>query len=106
MMRVRFRKSFISYIQARNLCEKKDNGARKTIELPEEPTNCCMSGCQNCVWIQYASELTKILNDGGEQAREIVLQKIADPSLKMFLRMELQNLDQAKPETPAEPKSD
>ncbi|XP_058123649.1 oxidoreductase-like domain-containing protein 1 [Anopheles coustani] len=64
-----------------------------TPELPPEPTTCCMSGCQNCVWIQYAAELTKILNDGGEKARELVLEKISDPSLKMFLRMELQNIE-------------
>ncbi|XP_049540877.1 oxidoreductase-like domain-containing protein 1 [Anopheles darlingi] len=66
-------------------------------ELPPEPTTCCMSGCQNCVWIQYAAELTKILDDGGEKAREIVLQRIEDPSLKMFLRMELQNMPPSKP---------
>ncbi|KFB48707.1 hypothetical protein ZHAS_00016708 [Anopheles sinensis] len=52
-----------------------------------------MSGCQNCVWIQYAAELTKILNDGGDKARELVLEKISDPSLKMFLKMELQNIE-------------
>uniref|UniRef100_A0A182PP41 Oxidoreductase-like domain-containing protein n=1 Tax=Anopheles epiroticus TaxID=199890 RepID=A0A182PP41_9DIPT len=60
--------------------------------LPPEPTTCCMSGCQNCVWIQYAADLTKILDDGGEKAREIVLEKISDPSLKMFLKLELQNM--------------
>uniref|UniRef100_A0A8D8MNM4 Oxidoreductase-like domain-containing protein 1 n=1 Tax=Culex pipiens TaxID=7175 RepID=A0A8D8MNM4_CULPI len=103
MMGVRIRKSLMSYFQMRYLCSKKGTG--KTIELPEEPTNCCMSGCQNCVWIQYASELTKILDDGGEQAREIVLQKISDPSLKIFLRMELQNIDSAQSDAPTEPKS-
>uniref|UniRef100_A0AAG5DFD5 Oxidoreductase-like domain-containing protein n=1 Tax=Anopheles atroparvus TaxID=41427 RepID=A0AAG5DFD5_ANOAO len=67
-----------------------------TPELPPEPTTCCMSGCQNCVWIQYAAELTKILNDGGEKARELVLEKISDPSLKMFLKIELQNIEHPK----------
>ncbi|KXJ79869.1 hypothetical protein RP20_CCG027596 [Aedes albopictus] len=79
-----------------------DSNPGKHIELPPEPTTCCMSGCQNCVWIEYANELTKLLDDGGEQAREIVLQKITDPSLKMFLRMELQNLEGAKKEPPSE----
>ncbi|XP_058067222.1 oxidoreductase-like domain-containing protein 1 [Anopheles bellator] len=78
------------------------NDATKTDnvpELPPEPTTCCMSGCQNCVWIQYAAELTKILDDGGDAAREIVLQKITDPSLKMFLKMELQNMPPGKDDT-------
>lgn len=57
-----------------------------------------MSGCQNCVWIQYAADLTKMLDDGGEKAREIVLEKISDPSLKMFLKIELQNIQSTKPE--------
>ncbi|XP_050075946.1 oxidoreductase-like domain-containing protein 1 [Anopheles maculipalpis] len=69
-------------------------------ELPPEPTTCCMSGCQNCVWIQYAADLTKMLDDGGEKAREIVLEKISDPSLKMFLKMELQNIQPTKTEDP------
>ncbi|XP_053676490.1 oxidoreductase-like domain-containing protein 1 [Anopheles nili] len=73
------------------------NGSDGSIpELPPEPTTCCMSGCQNCVWIQYAADLTKILNDGGDKARDIVLQKISDPSLKMFLKIELQNLQSEK----------
>lgn len=67
-----------------------------SLQLPPEPTTCCMSGCQNCVWIQYAADLTKILDDGGEKAREIVLEKISDPSLKMFLKMELQNMPPSK----------
>ncbi|EAT33859.1 AAEL013871-PC [Aedes aegypti] len=94
-------------ILARNFSAGKDGKGNndptgKNIELPPEPTTCCMSGCQNCVWIQYANELTKLLDDGGEQAREIVLQKITDPSLKMFLRMELQNLHSVKKEPPSE----
>uniref|UniRef100_A0A182K3B7 Oxidoreductase-like domain-containing protein n=1 Tax=Anopheles christyi TaxID=43041 RepID=A0A182K3B7_9DIPT len=70
--------------------------ALRLIVLPPEPTTCCMSGCQNCVWIQYAADLTKILDDGGEKARAIVLEKISDPSLKMFLKMELQNMPPSK----------
>uniref|UniRef100_A0A8W7P3S6 Oxidoreductase-like domain-containing protein n=1 Tax=Anopheles coluzzii TaxID=1518534 RepID=A0A8W7P3S6_ANOCL len=86
---------------AYRFCSSSTNGPDRTAddsvpELPPEPTTCCMSGCQNCVWIQYAADLTKILDDGGEKAREIVLEKISDPSLKMFLKMELQNMPPSK----------
>lgn len=55
---------------------------------PEPPVNCCMSGCANCVWIVYAEELKNYYNDGGEAARE-ALEKIENPSLKAFLKLEL-----------------
>ncbi|KDR24304.1 hypothetical protein L798_06766 [Zootermopsis nevadensis] len=63
------------------------------VSLPEEPTTCCMSGCANCVWIQYAEELSKIYADGGEKARSIILSKVSDPNTRAFLMMELKRLD-------------
>lgn len=80
------------------LCKPRFNSSSKERDpppptLPEEPTNCCMSGCANCVWIEYAKELTKIYSDGGDKAKELILQKITDPSLKMFLQMELRALE-------------
>lgn len=60
--------------------------------LPEEPQNCCMSGCANCVWIEYAKELTRIYSDGGSKAQKLILEKISDPSLKVFLQIELKSL--------------
>lgn len=47
-----------------------------------------MSGCANCVWITYAQELAAIYKDG-EQASERVMRAIDDPSLKIFLNLEL-----------------
>lgn len=63
-------------------------------QLPEEPTTCCMSGCDNCVWIQYAKELTDLYRDSGAQARKILKEKIKDPSIQMFLQLELKKLEQ------------
>ena len=59
------------------------------IQIPDPPTTCCMSGCANCVWIEYAKELASIYKDGG-QAAEKVMNAIDDPNLKIFLSLELQ----------------
>lgn len=39
---------------------------------PEEPDNCCMSGCVNCVWDRYREELEEWAEKSAE-ARERVL---------------------------------
>ena len=57
-------------------------------ELPPPPTDCCMSGCANCVWVSYAEELARLYRDGG-RAAEQVLQAVQDPSLRIFLSLEL-----------------
>ncbi len=56
---------------------------------PEPPTNCCMSGCANCVWIEYSDEL-KIYysSDGAARAREQI-QQIEDPNLRAYLLLEI-----------------
>lgn len=61
-------------------------------DLPEEPTDCCMSGCANCVWIQYAEELRRKFCSSDQELREIIINKISDPNMKVFLSMELENL--------------
>ena len=58
-----------------------------SLELPPQPTDCCMSGCSNCVWLVYAEQLAQIYKDGG-LAAEQVLEAIEDPSLKIFLSLE------------------
>lgn len=61
-------------------------------ELPEEPTTCCMSGCANCVWIEYADKIRSILaNSDSKQVSQMVLDKIKDPNMKAFLSMELKS---------------
>lgn len=82
---------------SRLLCDLKTTNAT----LPEEPTNCCQSGCANCVWVKYAEEMSAIFKDGGAKAQQIILEKVTDPGMKAFLQMELRNL-----KTKEEPKGD
>lgn len=67
-----------------------------SLKLPEEPSNCCMSGCENCVWKKYAEDLTDLYQDSGEQAKKVILEKIKDPSMQVFLKMELEFLTKKK----------
>lgn len=60
-------------------------------KLPEEPTTCCMSGCANCVWIEYAEKVKNVLGDKDSRYIELVLEKIQDPNMKAFLSMELKS---------------
>lgn len=56
---------------------------------PEPPVDCCMSGCANCVWIMYANELRKYYEKDGNERAKKEIEKIENPSLKMFLKLEL-----------------
>ncbi|XP_076054753.1 uncharacterized protein LOC143033331 [Oratosquilla oratoria] len=56
---------------------------------PEAPSTCCMSGCANCVWIDYADALAKYYKDGGKKAKEAIEKEVTDPNMKAFLTLEL-----------------
>lgn len=74
--------------------ETEENKMKEIEEvLLEPPTNCCMSGCSNCVWISYAENLANLTKDGGEQAMKLIEKNVKDPSLKAFLLTELRMRD-------------
>ena len=67
--------------------------SRKNAHEPDltPPTNCCMSGCPNCVWINYVERLTKIYTDPslGRDKVHADIESIEDGNIKAFLIMEL-----------------
>ena len=61
---------------------------------PEPPVDCCMSGCANCVWIQYCEELKRYFSGGvGQEIAKQAIESIENEGLKMFLKLELGFLD-------------
>ncbi|KAM0730654.1 Oxidoreductase-like domain-containing protein 1 [Formica fusca] len=79
----------------RNLSIQKDDKNRTDVakDIPmddlTEPTNCCMSGCANCVWIQYAERLSSAIEAVNVDLQKAILEKVQDPNMRAFLMMEL-----------------
>lgn len=69
--------------------EKVKINEKEVSELPEAPTTCCMSGCANCVWLEYAEKVTQYFKDGGEKAINEINEKVDDPNIKAFILHEL-----------------
>lgn len=66
------------------------------LQIPSPPNNCCMSGCANCVWIQYADELHEKLQHGTKFAREVISREVEDVNMRAYLDMELRVLEDSK----------
>ncbi|XP_032678819.1 oxidoreductase-like domain-containing protein 1 [Odontomachus brunneus] len=74
--------------------DKQEVGENNSKEAPvddlAEPTNCCMSGCANCVWIQYAERLSSTIDSTSDvNLQTAILERVQDPNMKAFLMMEL-----------------
>lgn len=63
---------------------------------PSLPGTCCMSGCANCVWLDYAEEMVKYYETLGKKMELSELlntldDNVDDPMVKAFLTMELKS---------------
>lgn len=62
---------------------------------PPIPVTCCGSGCQNCVWVEYAQKLLDYYkgkySDGESGLRKALteIEKLEDENLKTFIKMEI-----------------
>lgn len=48
-----------------------------------------MSGCANCVWLDYAEKLNQYFRDGGDRALKEIEEKVTDPNVKAFIMQEV-----------------
>ncbi|XP_011875786.1 PREDICTED: uncharacterized protein LOC105566410 isoform X2 [Vollenhovia emeryi] len=69
--------------------ERVDRAREDSIDDLAEPTNCCMSGCANCVWIRYAERLSSAMERSDVDLQRTILEKVQDPNMRAFLAMEL-----------------
>lgn len=46
---------------------------------PEEPDNCCMSGCVNCVWDRYRDEMEDWVSSSKEAERRLQAERAQGP---------------------------
>ena len=61
---------------------------------PSLPTTCCLSGCANCVWLDYAEALVTHYQARGEGLSlatllDMVATHVEDPMVSTFVKMEL-----------------
>ena len=76
-----------------------DGGAPSPSVQPPVPTlpgPCCMSGCANCVWLDYAEEMVTYYQSLGKKMELTELlhtleDNVDDPMVKAFLKMELKS---------------
>lgn len=64
---------------------------QKQVELPETPNPdlCCMSGCENCIWVEYALKLDQYCAGQGEECLKELDRQIDDPSIRAYIRLQI-----------------
>ena len=94
------RSSKRSWSGRRNFCSSSDwseeAGGEGGGGPPSLPGTCCMSGCANCVWLDYAEEMVKYYETLGKKMELSELlntldDNVDDPMVKAFLTMELKS---------------
>lgn len=87
-----FRFNESSFLESSRL---KTTGNERVIKEPPLPVTCCGTGCQNCVWVDYAEQLlefyqTKYANgEIGLRKALAEIEKLSDENLKTFIKMEI-----------------
>eukprot|EP00090_Calanus_glacialis_P028474 TRINITY_DN45726_c0_g1_i1.p1 TRINITY_DN45726_c0_g1~~TRINITY_DN45726_c0_g1_i1.p1 ORF type:complete len:136 (+),score=40.75 TRINITY_DN45726_c0_g1_i1:32-439(+) len=98
--------STISTSTSKSTKVSRDSSVDKTESAPEQPpavagppslpSTCCMSGCANCVWLDFAEETVQYYKEMGEEMEFTALlreveKNIDDPMIKAFITMELKS---------------
>lgn len=77
------------------IVKKDSKEENKTLDVKKKPElrgTCCMSGCANCVWIQYAEDMVKYYSRAGNGIEEVfkaIDQEVDDDNLKAYLNFEI-----------------
>ena len=87
------------YDEVRKEEEKEEgvsNGVKEEDGPPPLPTTCCMSGCANCVWLDYADAMVAYYSARGqgvalEDLLTTMRSNVEDPMVKTFIEMELKS---------------
>ena len=78
---------------SKNLTDKSDDQATK-LKIPAGL--CCMQGCANCVWLDYAEALVQeYAEKGNDLDIEIIMNEIdkdiTDPYMRQFIKIEIKS---------------
>ena len=74
----------------------RDESNEAAVPEPPAASLCCMSGCANCVWLDYADEMIKHFEAKGEklppkEILDLVDKGIQDEMVKAFVKMEIKS---------------